>query len=111
MHCHTLAERIEDLQPTASLQEVARTCLLLSHAVDDHLSLEDDQLLADAWRDISLRLQAATDQQAAVTEELERLAESDPEKFSSSQIWILIRAIKVQSQILQLYMGGQVLDV
>ena len=53
----------------------------------------------------------ATDQHAAMTEELECLARSDPQRFSSEQIWILIRAIKVQSQILQLYVGEPALDV
>ena len=46
-----------------------------------------------------------------MTEELESLAASDPKKFSPEQIWVLIRAIKVQSQILQLYVGEALVDV
>jgi hypothetical protein len=46
-----------------------------------------------------------------MTQELEELASSDPEKFSRDQIWVLVRAIKVQSQILQLYVGQSLLDV
>ena len=53
----------------------------------------------------------ATDQHAAMTAELEELASGDPQKFSPDQIWVLVRAIKVQSQILQLYVGGEVMDV
>ena len=34
-----------------------------------------------------------------------RLASSDPRDFTPDQIWVLIRAIKVQSQVLQLYVG------
>ena len=60
---------------------------------------------------LSLKLQAATDQHQAMTEELESLAASDPKKFSPDQIWVLIRAIKVQSQILQLYVGEALVDV
>ena len=45
------------------------------------------------------------------SEELEALANSDPEKFSRDQIWILIRAIKVQSQVLQMYVGQPLLDI
>jgi hypothetical protein len=60
---------------------------------------------------MGLRLQAATDQHAAMTEELEMLAKSDPRLFTAEQIWVLIRAIKVQSQILQLYVGAPPLDV
>ena len=58
-----------------------------------------------------MKLQAATDQHAAMTQELEDLANSDPEKFSRDQIWVLIRAIKVQSQVLQMYVGQPLLDV
>ena len=46
-----------------------------------------------------------------MTQELEELAASDPEKFSPNQIWILVRAIKVQSQVLQLYLGEPALDI
>ena len=54
---------------------------------------------------MGIRLQAATDQHAAMTEDLEDLAQSDPASFTMDQVWVLIRAIKVQSQILQLYVG------
>ena len=46
-----------------------------------------------------------------MTQELEELASSDPEKFTRDQIWVLIRAIKVQSQVLQMYVGRSFLDV
>ena len=106
MNCQELANRIEDLQPGASTRDVARLCLLLTNAIDDLANLDDEDVLTNAWNDMCLRLQAATDQHAAMTEELEDLARSDPRKFSPEQIWILIRAIKVQSQILQLYVGN-----
>ncbi len=111
MKCAELAERIEKLQPDADTRDVARLCLLLSNGAQpvDHLS--DDAKLTRAWKEMGLRLQAATDQHAAMTEELERLAKSDPKKFTPDQIWILIRAIKVQSQILQLYIGDTGIDV
>ena len=111
MLCRTLAERIESREPDANLQEVARLCLLLGNMVDDLKALEDETALTEAWRDASLRLQAATDQHAAMTAELEELAQSDPAKFSRDQIWVLIRAIKVQSQILQMYIGDAALTV
>ena len=46
-----------------------------------------------------------------VTEELEALAASDPQSFTQEQIWILVRAIKVQSQVLQMYGGHPLIDV
>ena len=111
MNCAKLAEQIEKLQPDAEPRDVARLCLLLSNGVEDINQLSDEKRLTTAWKEIGMKLQAATDQHAAMTEELERLAESDPRRFSSDQIWILVRAIKVQSQVLQLYVGGSVLDV
>ena len=111
MSCCTLAEKIEQQEPQADPQDVARLCLLISNLVEDVDALSDEEKLSHAWRDASLKLQAATDQHAAMTEELEELANSDPTKFDREQIWVLIRAIKVQSQILQMYIGGEVLDV
>jgi len=110
MHCQELAGRIQKLQPEADARDVARLCLLLTNSTDDVSRLDDDRLLTAAWREMSLRLQAATDQHAAMTEELESLAKSDPHRFTPDQIWVLIRAIKVQSQILQLYVGEALLE-
>lgn len=111
MNCTTLAERIEQMRPGSDTRDVARLCLLLSNAIQDVGDLENEDVLMQAWRETGLRLQAATDQHAAMTEELESLASSDPKKFSADQIWVLIRAIKVQSQILELYVGEPALDV
>lgn len=105
MTCHDLAARIEQLQPTALPRDVARLCLLLTNFVGDIRDLENEATLSLAWQEMGMRLQAATDQHAAMTEELEHLAHSDPNAFNLEQIWVLIRAIKVQSQILQLYVG------
>jgi hypothetical protein len=110
MNCHQLAERIERLRPAAHPQDVARLCLLLSNAVDNVDLLTDEHYLAQAWQETGLRLQAATDQHAAMTEELEELAGLGPEDFGEHEIWILIRAIKVQSQILQMYVGQPMLE-
>lgn len=109
--CRELAEQIEQLQPEATTQDVARLCLLLANGGDDLASLRDRKALRSAWKDVGLRLQLATDQHAAMTGELEDLAQGDPQSFTKEQIWVLIRAIKVQSQILQLYVGQPLLDV
>ena len=110
MTCEALANRLQHLQPAASPRDVARLCLLLTNLVDDLETLDDDALI-EAWQQAGLKLQVATDQHAAMTLELETLARSDPEKFSPEQIWVLVRAIKVQSQILSLYVGQTPLDV
>ncbi len=111
MNCHELARRIERLQPEADLRNVARLCLLLANATSDVGQLQDDEQLTAAWQDVYLRMQATADQHAAMTEELDDLSRSDPKRFTPDQIWILIRAIRVQSQILQLYLGEPVLSV
>jgi hypothetical protein len=111
MKCQELAARIERLQPQAMPRDVARLCLLLSNSVPDLGQLDDDRRLAEIWQTMGMRLQAATDQHAAMTEELEALAQADPNQFSMDQIWVLIRAIKVQSQVLQLYVGQAALDL
>ena len=111
MKCGELAARIEQIEPNASAQDVARLCLLLTNTVADVERLADREFLSDAWREMGLKLQVATDQHAAMTQELENLASSNPNEFCHEQIWILIRAIKVQSQIMQMYVGHPVVDV
>lgn len=106
MKCTELAERIEQLQPGASAREVARLCLLLSNRFGELDVLSDDGALADAWQEVDLRMRAATDQHAAVTEDLERLQQSDGVGLTSRQFWQLVRTFKVQSQILGLYLSS-----
>lgn len=106
MTCQELAAQIEQMRPEATPQEVARLCLLLTNSREPLDKLADPEILASAWQDAGMKLQASTDQHAAMTLELENLADSDPDQFNSAQIWVLIRAIKVQSQVLQMYVGA-----
>ena len=110
MNCHELAECIEKLQPEASPREVARLCLLLTNHVDDLDALKNEELLSEAWQAMGIRLQAVTDQYAAMTADLEKLSSANPESLTIDQIWVLIRAIKVQSQVVQLYLGQPKLE-
>ena len=73
MTCTELAQQIEKFQPGASPQEVARLCLLLTTSVEDLAALREQRELRDAWKRTGLKLQVATDQHAAMTEELEAL--------------------------------------
>lgn len=110
MNCQKLAERIQKLDPAADTSDVARTCLLLTQSLDAVERLSDSEL-SEAGREMDLKLQLATDQHAAMTEELEQLAQSNPSEFSKEQVWVLIRAIKVQSQVLSLFLGEPALDI
>lgn len=111
MNCQDLAARIQKLQPDAMPRDVARLCLLLTNHVNNITDLDDDDHLSEVWQEMSIRLQATTDQHAAMTAELEELSHTVPDQFSMDQIWVLIRAIKVQSQVLQLYVGQPPVDV
>jgi hypothetical protein len=103
--CHDLAAMIEDLHPHARPRDVARLCLLLTNQIEDLTEIADQDRLTEVWHQMGLRLQVASDQHAAMTAELEELARTRPESLSADQIATLLRAIKVQSQVLQFYLG------
>jgi hypothetical protein len=105
MNLIQLIQRIETLQPESDATDVARMALLMVQRDPTLRLLEDDVHLGNIYRDVQLRMQATTDQHAAVAEELDLLASSDPCEFSPDHVWTLIRAIKVQSHILQMYLG------
>ena len=105
MKCTDLARCIERIRPEAHPRDVARLCLLLANGCSNLDELGNDAALISAWKEMELRMQAVTDQHAAMTEELDNVARSDPKRFTPAQIWMLIRVIKVQSQMLQLYVG------
>jgi hypothetical protein len=111
MNCAELAQKVAELQPDAQPRDIARLVLLLVNSVESIDEFDQEQVLLDAWHEVGLRLQAATDQHTAMTQELESLAKSDPRRFAPEQIWVLIRSIKVQSQILRLYVGDPSFDL
>lgn len=105
MTCSQIVSKIETLRPEAQPIEVARLCTLICSHVEDLCELENEDYFQSVWEEVNLRLSAAGDQHSAMTEELTELTSSDPRKFSPDQIWVLVRAIKVQSQVLRLYLG------
>ncbi len=111
MHIQELVHKISTDSPKSEPLDIAQMCLVVLNAVENLDTLEDTKKLDDACRNAALRLQFAVDQHAAMAEELEALVASDPRDFTSDQIWTLVRAIKVQSQVLQLYLGDTALDV
>ena len=111
MNCSELAAQLQAENPGAQPNQIARQCLMLLNNVDDSTELDQPSIYSEVSSDTRIAFQAATDQHAAMTQELEELACSDPREFSPDQIWILVRAIKVQSQVLQMYVGHPVLDV
>jgi hypothetical protein len=103
MTCHEIAESLLHHQPDMSPCDVARICLMILNHCDDPNDLRDDDNLLRAWKNVVFRLEAAADQHAAVANELEQMCGNGPIQFSPDQLWTLLRAVKVQSQILDLY--------
>lgn len=103
MNCHQLAQRLHELQPSLPPTDVARLTLMILNQTSDESLLVDDEKLTTAWRSASFRLEAASDQHAAVAEELDSLCSDGPIEFSPDQLWVLLRAVRVQGQILELY--------
>jgi hypothetical protein len=104
MTCEEIARHLAALYPELSPAQVAQLCLLVLRTGDEG-ALVDQPSVARAARAASFRLDAATDQHAAMSEELEALFGEGPVRFSADQIWTLLRAVKVQSQLLELYAG------
>jgi hypothetical protein len=104
MTCQEIARHLADLHPEMSQPQIAQLCLLVLRTSGSG-SLEDRASIATAARAASFRLDAATDQHSAMTAELEAIFGDGPVRFSADQIWTLLRAVKVQSQLLELYAG------
>ena len=103
MKCHDLAQRIASINPDLSPLDVARLCLLVLPQIANNPHDLDDERLMVAWRNAAFRLEAASDQHCAVAAELHSISVLDSVEFSEEQLRVLLRAIKVQSQILELY--------
>jgi len=99
-----LIAKLAEMDPKLNPQELLRGGHLVSTNCDvTQEVLADKKSIENLWREISLRLQAASDQHAAVTMELQALATTDPQQFTPTQVWTLVKTIKVLSQLLNLY--------
>jgi len=103
MTCEQLAGKLAQFQPQASAVDIARLSLLILNSCSDESLLSDDEYLRTAIRAANFRLDAVADQHSAMSCELDLLCQDGPVRFSPDQIWTLLRAVKVQSQLLELY--------
>ncbi|KAA1261559.1 hypothetical protein LF1_41090 [Rubripirellula obstinata] len=103
MTCHELAKRLQTLAPELSPIDVARLTLMILTQTSDSDLLSNESKLMSAWKNASFRLEAASDQHAAVADELDQLCGDGPIEFSPDQLWLLLRAVKIQGQLLELY--------
>jgi hypothetical protein len=104
MQIYELIDRLAAQCGHSDESELLRMAFLISLRVDSLKEL-DDEALSLHCRQVTLQLQSATDQYAAVSDELDRLAETHPCEFSPDHVWTLVRAIKSQSRFLQMYLG------
>ena len=105
MNCQTLAERISDIDPTMQPIDVARLCLLILNQDPPEATLQDNEALETLWKQTVFRLEAVADQHGAVSRELVAFGEDSPVNFTPDQLWMLLRAVKVQGQVLEMYAG------
>jgi hypothetical protein len=78
--------------------------LMIAQSCGESLDgLTDRASIEEILHPIQLQFQSAIDQESAVAEELDQLASTRPAEFNPSHVWTLIRAIKVQKQILDLF--------
>jgi hypothetical protein len=99
-----LIKWLETIEPDASPCERAQWLLLLVQACQGELSsYENPEAVTAQLKPLRLQWQWALDQEAAVADELDQLASTHPAEFSPKHVWTLIRAIKVQKQIIGFY--------
>ena len=105
MQIYKLIDRLACYCGHGDESELLRMAFLISLRVDSLCELGDAELKThcDAVR---AELQIATEQHAAVSQELDQLAETSPCEFSPDHVWTLVRAIKAQSNFLQMYLGN-----
>ena len=111
MRVSMLAEQLERRRPEAASTEIARLCLLLLNATQEPSRLEDESYLLELWRQLDGRVESAVDQQTAMLDELEQFTRNLSENSFEKATWTLVRALHVQSQLLQLYLGTSALTL
>ena len=98
-----LLTQIEQHFPQATLVEQLRLALICCHLGSRESEADWCPSKWQAWLDRAwCQWQAQSDRLAAVAEELDSLAATEPCEFQPAHIWTLIRAIKVQQQALDM---------
>lgn len=89
----------QSLRPKASDEQVVRWVLMMLVSQ----SPITEESLAESLTFVEQSNRLMSDQASAVAEELDSLASTQPSEFCPSHIWTLLKAIRVQKQILDLY--------
>ena len=105
MRLTNLIERIHQELPNTSDRQVACLAMLLCDRDSNFKCLDSEDEFSTLLGEIQLRMQSIDDQHAAVAFELDQLALTQPCEFEPKHVWTLIRAIKVQSQFVDMLTG------
>jgi hypothetical protein len=89
----------QSLRPKASDEQVVRWVLMM---LVSQSSITEGSL-AESLTFVEQSNRLMSDQASAVAEELDSLASTQPSEFCPSHIWTLLKAIRVQKQMLDLY--------
>jgi hypothetical protein len=108
MLLNRLVDQLHQKLPNATDRSVACLAMLICDRDPELLCLSDKQSFGCLLEESQLKMQSLDDQHAAVSNELGELASTEPCEFQPKHVWTLIRAIKVQSQFVDLLTGARV---
>ena len=106
MRLPQLIERLHQHLPNISDRQVACLAMLYCDRDPQLKSMSEEEGFVRMVDEIQLRMQCIDDQHAAVAFELDQLASAQPCEFEPKHVWTLIRAIKVQSQFVDMLTGA-----
>lgn len=107
MRLNQLIERLHQQLPNVGQRQLACLAMLLCDRDPSLQCLSDANEFTALLDEIQLKMQSIDDQHAAVASELDQLAITQPCEFEPKHIWTLIRAIKVQSQFVDMLTGAR----
>lgn len=107
MLLNRLFDQLHQKLPNTTDRSVACLAMLICDRDPQLLCLSDKRSFVCLLEESQLKMQSLEDQHAAVSNELEELASSEPCEFHPNHVWTLIRAIKVQSQFVDLLTGAR----
>jgi hypothetical protein len=102
-----LVDQLHQQLPQATDRRLACLAMLMCDRDPQLTFLKNQRDFVALLEEIQLRMQSIDDQHAAVASELDELASTQPCEFEAKHVWTLIRAIKVQSQFVDLLTGAR----
>ena len=108
MRLSLLIEQLQKKLPETCDRQIACLAMLLCDRDPMYERLVNKTEFSNLLDNIQLKMKSIDDQHAAVANELDQLALTQPCEFEPKHVWTLIRAIKVQSQFVDMLTGVRV---